>query len=92
MADSKLERFISHLSDPNIPEDKQSFILTTDETCLHGGDNLKGNCTNRETTACGGTNDKCTNYGVCGTSTNKKVCENKPQTEVGPVAPNPVFP
>lgn len=77
MNNSKLEAFISRLSDPNILEEQQSFILTTDDTALCGGDNRSGNCANYETAACGGTNDRCTNFGVCGTSTNKKVCENR---------------
>lgn len=78
MTESKFERFISRLSDPNIPEEQQSFILTTDDTVLCGGDNKGGNCSNAETTACSGTNEKCTNSGVCGTSTNKKACKNLP--------------
>lgn len=90
MKNSKLETFISRLSNPNIPEEQQSFILTTDDTELCGGDNKGGNCSNSDTTACGGTNERCTNFGVCGTSTNKKVCENKALLQKGtldPIAP-----
>jgi hypothetical protein len=75
---SKLDDFVARLSDPDIPEDQQSFILTTDDTKLTGGDNVQGNCSNADATACSGTNDRCTNeYGACGTSTNRSVCINK---------------
>jgi hypothetical protein len=81
MNDSKVDKFIARLSDPSIPEDQQSFILTTDDTKLIGGDNVNGTCSNSDATACGGTNDRCTNYGVCGTSTNKTACINKGKSE-----------
>lgn len=85
MNKSKINEFISKLQDPNLPEEQQSYILATDESDICAGDNLGAVCSNKETVACSGTNDKCTNYGVCQTSTNRGGCNNlaTSQTEIG---------
>lgn len=75
MDKKKIEDFITRLSDPNLPEEQQSFILQSedDDVCA-GGNN--SNCTNYYAPACSDTNYGCTNRGVCDKATNSGTCKN----------------
>lgn len=67
---SKMKEFIASLLDASLPEEQQTFLLSTTDGDIQGGDNLEGTCYN-ETDACGYTNDKCINKGdACLDSTN----------------------
>ena len=80
---NKLQNFISQLSDPNLPAEQQSFLLSPSDSDLLGGDNL-GTCANKSSSACNDTNTDCTNYDVCEKSTNYGVCKN-----IGTLGPKP---
>lgn len=78
MDKKKIEDFITRLSDPNLPEEQQSFILQSEDDDVCAGDNTGTSCTNRSEASCGvgNTNKKCTNYEICGGSDNTGECEN----------------
>lgn len=78
MEKKKLEDFITRLSDPNLPEDQQSFILQSEDDDVCAGSN-SGTCINYDADSCGGEeniNARCTNHGVCGGATNEDGCKN----------------
>ena len=76
---AKIEKFVESLCDERLNEEQQSLVLVSPNNFV-GGDN--GNaCQNYAEAACSGTNRRCTNYGVCGTSDNKGNCINKDRGE-----------
>lgn len=75
MDKKKIEDFITRLSDPNLPEDQQSFILQSEDAL--GGASANEGCTNSSAAACGGsTNKSCVNNKGCTDSKNIYICEN----------------
>lgn len=84
MEKKKIEDFITRLSDPNLPEDQQSFILQSEDDDVSAGDNTGASCTNRSILSCGGNNNNgnCTNYSVCGGATNYGNCKNFDPVEI----------
>lgn len=78
MKNQKIEDFISKLVDPNLPEEQQSYILTSDEIADSAGDNTGDSCSNSSASSCGGknSNGNCTNYRVCAGATNYGTCKN----------------
>lgn len=78
----KLESFLSKLTDPALPVEQQSFLLSTENDQLIGGDNEK--CSNWDAGACAVNTKVCTNYGVCADSENGTIhCTNKGGTSIG---------
>ena len=74
---TKINEFIASLVDASIPEEQQSFLLTSTDGNIQGGDNIEGTCVNHDASGCTGTNNKCTNYGgSCLKGKNTSECAN----------------
>jgi len=80
---AKINEFVQSIDNKVLTRGQNSFILASPVNVI-GGSNGSGNCNNYQAEACGGTNKRCTNYGVCGTSDNTRNCTNKP------VDPDPI--
>ena len=89
MEKKKIEDFITRLSDPNLPEYQQSFILQSedDDVCA-GGDN--DGCSNYSAAACNNTNTECRNHGVCDKAINSGGCRNFQPVEADADCTKPV--
>ena len=78
---TKINEFIASLVDASIPEEQQSFLLTSADSDVQGGDNIEGICINRNATGCAGTNHECTNFGnYCAAGKNTKLCDNREES------------
>ena len=76
-----MKEFIASLVDASLPEEQQSFLLTSADGHMLGGDNTKGTCVNDHSEGCTGTNEKCTNYGPeCVDGDNTYLCLNTEHT------------
>lgn len=75
----RIKEFVSTIESTQMTEEQQSIILSS-TTNVIGSANGRGQCSNYDVDACGGVNKRCTNYGVCGTSDNRRNCVNKPTT------------
>ena len=82
----KINEFVRTIESSQMTDEQQSLVLSASATVI-GGSNGKGECSNYDADACGGVNIRCTNYGVCGTSDNKRNCVNKPVLVENPLLP-----
>ncbi len=78
---SRIQQFATENLDSSLPVEDQSLVLEINSGMgnIETGNDNKGNCgtcDNSTTLACNGTNGRCTNRGVCGTSTNTISCLN----------------
>jgi hypothetical protein len=76
---TEIDDFLQSVGQNEMNKGQQSFVLASPLNVI-GGANGSGSCNNYEAEACGGSNKRCTNYGVCGTSDNTRNCTNKPAT------------